>query len=148
MPYEEVDLNPSHLEILQSIQDEVGYHEYLNSVIDLFRPHIYRWHDLSLLEKSELMTTAGWAVLFRYLTNDKSIDYIVTNKIEHSRQRSPRFEPCTEITDEMLFTDGTVDYFFIGREIHKRNCWINDWHNPGCRCFGLVTPTTSESGLC
>jgi hypothetical protein len=141
---DEMESIPSNVEILQSIQDEVKSHNELNWVIDLFKPHIYRWHDLSIEEKSELMFTAGWAVIFRYLTNDRTIDNIVTQKINESRVFAPRFEPCAKITEAMFLPVGLVDYFFIDNEIHKRDCNMRGF---GCTCFGF-TATSEHEGLC
>jgi hypothetical protein len=114
-------------DVLLYLKEEVGDYVTLNSVLNLFRPHIYRWDSLTTNQKHELITTAGWAVIFKYLTADRTITELVVEKINDCRAK---FEPCSEITDEMLLPE-LDDYFFIHNEIHKRRCDGNDC----CTCF-------------
>lgn len=113
------------VDIFETFKSETN-HVPLNKIFELYA-HIHHWSKLTIEEKECILSTAGWAVIFKYITHDEDIDEIVTNKIN-----SCGFNPCNEITEDMLYPVNRIEYVINNGEIHHFNC---TYPSEGCYCF-------------
>jgi len=136
-------------EKMESITEKlyIGDSESIKYVVDSMRQVVEQnWRLLSQSEKLELLTSAGWACILYYITQDEAIkiEMVRLNKAEkeeNEKEYGRRFYPfCFDCSKE----EGEFEEFVLAgmskSRIHKEDqCWNIGCCDSDCFCFDECT---------
>jgi len=127
-------------EKMESITEPfIGTSESIKYVVDSMRQVVEQnWKLLSQSEKLELLTSAGWACILYYITQDEAIKSEMVRLNNAEKEEDICFYPfCFDCSKEEGEFEG---YVFTGSNIHKDGqCWNIGCDDSDCFCFDECT---------